>query len=148
MLLVATLCGAALSQTAPNYRLDTNILPSNYDIILTPYITPDSGSKLFTFDGTCRITLSTVLANQTSIVLHAKFLTIKTSTLHEVAAPQTPIFFQTAELNNVTDKLTLSLESALRPDVNYVLEFVYTGILQTDMHGFYRSSYLENGQTK
>lgn len=147
-LLVATIFGSAISQTVENYRLDTNVLPSNYDINLTPYITSDSGDKLFTFDGTSRITLSTVLAEQTSIVLHSKFLTILSATFHEAAEPQTPIFILSQSLNNVTDKLTLSLASALRPNVDYVLEFVYTGLLSSDMAGFYRSSYVEDGQTR
>lgn len=148
-LLLATFCASAFSQTAPlNYRLDTNVLPSNYDINLTPYITLDSGERRFTFDGTTRITLATALANQRSIVLHSKFLTIQTATLQEVSEQQTPIFILSQDLNNVTDKLTLTLQSDLRQNVNYVLEFVYTGILQTDMSGFYRSVYVENGIEK
>lgn len=148
LLLAATIFGAAFSQTTENYRLDTNVLPINYDVTLTPYITSDSGDKLFTFDGTARITLFTNAVDQKIIVLHSKYLIFQATTLHEVAEPQTPLFILSQQYNNVTDKLTLELSAALRPNVNYVLEFVYTGTLQTDMSGFYRSSYVENGETK
>lgn len=146
LLLVATFCGAAISQ-AVNYRLDTNILPSNYEINLTPYITPDAGAKLFTFDGQSTITFTTLI-EQSTIVLHAKYLSIQKITLTEFGGVLTPIFINSQNHDNVTDKLTLNLESDIVPDITYKLEFQYTGTLQTDMTGFYRSSYVENGETR
>lgn len=146
ILLAAALCGAAIAQT-PNYRLSRNVLPSNYDLTLTPYFNSQLPGQQFTFDAFARVTLSTILPNENQIVLHAQNLTIKGISLREVGS-QVPININSQAVDETTNKLTLVLASVLRSNTNYALEFTYSGILFSDMHGFYRSSYVEDGITR
>lgn len=133
-------------QNAPNYRLPTNVLPSNYAIEIEPHFT---GTNQFTFDGRTTITLRS-LTTTNEIVLHQNQLIIDepltTLTLASNAGSQTII--TGTSWNNVTHLYTLHTATALVPNIEYRLTFVYTGILSDDMRGFYRSSYVENQVTK
>lgn len=154
-LIVTCFIGATLSspideiepkQSTPNYRLPTNVMPSNYVIEIEPYFT---GTNEFTFSGRAAITLrSQTTTNE--IVLHQNDLTIDelltTLTLAANTASQTII--TGTSWDNVTHLYTLHTATTLVPNVDYRLTFVYTGILSSDMRGFYRSSYVENGVTK
>lgn len=145
LLLVSVCC--VYAQTV-NYRLPITVLPSNYDIEITPYFTAEAGKAQYTFDGVARIRLSTAEINVNAIVLHAVNLPGQLPTLTEALATTVVIGVTAANDDPVTQKRTLTLASALRPNVEYILTFVYVGNLNEDMNGFYRSSYVENGQTK
>ncbi len=154
-LIVTCFIGASLSspideiepkQSNQNYRLPTNVIPSNYVIEIEPYFT---GLNEFTFAGRAAIIFrSQITTNE--IVLHQNELTIDelltTLTLAANTASQTII--TGTSWNNVTHLYTLHTATTLVPNVDYRLTFVYTGILSSDMRGFYRSSYVENGVTK
>lgn len=126
-----------------DYRLPTRVVPSNYDITITPYF---EGEKQFTFDGVVRITIRTSQQNVNEIVVHAHDLTMRESmnTLTEAKDP-TSITITNRSRNAITQKYTLSLASAMKTNTDYILEFYYTGNMNTDMKGFYRSSYIQNG---
>lgn len=127
-----------------DYRLPTHIRPSKYNLAVIPYLSAVNGKQAFTFDGIAIITLSTDQPQIDEIVLHQKGLTIANIRLTErdtdfvVDITETPFVFE-------TDKLTLKLATSLVPKRNYLLRFIYTGPLNSDMFGFYRSSYTENG---
>lgn len=42
----------------------------------------------------------------------------------------------------------INLETALQSDTEYEIAISYSGTLRNDMNGFYRSSYLEDGEIK
>lgn len=130
-----------------DYRLPKSVLPTHYELELTPHFEDNYGKRKFTFDGKCTITLSTSRQNVDQIVLHARDLTFPSDGLKLTEAIDTTrtIRINKDEKDRQTDKLTLSLNSALTPNVNYKLSFTYTGILGQDMHGFYVSSYVQNG---
>ncbi|XP_073817389.1 membrane alanyl aminopeptidase [Musca autumnalis] len=127
-----------------NYRLPTTILPVNYNISLRPYLLEtDAADKRFTFDGECFITIvSSVSTN--SLVLHSKNLKYSLREYYAKSNPTVKYTLQNAEPNSLTDIVTYTLTTALTANQEYVLHFVYTGTMDDDMHGFYRSSYTDN----
>lgn len=132
-------------QDLADYRLPTRVVPSNYEITITPYF---DGEKQFTFDGVVRITIRTSQINVNEIILHAHDLTIRENlnTLTEAKDPTT-IQITNRSRNAITQKYTLSLASAMKTNIDYVLEFFYSGNMNTEMKGFYRSSYVQDGVT-
>lgn len=132
-------------QETIDYRLPTRVVPINYELTITPYF---DGEKQFTFDGIVRITIRTSQPNVNEIVVHSHDLTIRENmnTLTEAKDPTT-IVITNRSRNATTQKYTLSLASAMKTNIDYVLEFYYLGKMNSDMKGFYRSSYVQDGLT-
>lgn len=126
-----------------DYRLPTRVVPSNYDLTITPYF---EGDKQFTFDGVVRITVRTSQPDVREIILHVHDLSIRENmnTLTEAKDP-TSIAITNRSRNAITQKYTLSLASAMKTNIDYLLEFYYTGNMTSDMKGFYRSWYVQDG---
>lgn len=59
-----------------NYRLNTDILPLDYIIELTPYFNNETDKEAFTFDGSVKITLQATKADVNTITLHKEDLNI------------------------------------------------------------------------
>lgn len=147
LLLGAVFC--VFAQDTENYRLPNIIIPSNYDIEITPYFVPENNKLQFTFDGIAKITLRTSHLNIMQIVLHAVNLNTTTNpTLVEAQDGFTSIQVTGSTDMLLTQKRTITLASALKPNQDYILTFNYVGQINDNMHGFYRSSYVENGTTK
>lgn len=144
LLLVSVCC--VYAQT--NYRLPTTVIPSNYNIEITPYFTAETGKEVYTFDGIARIRLVTSASNVAVIELHALNLLGEIPTLVEALTPATQIVVTGMSDDSVSQKRTLTLASPLRANIEYILTFIYVGYLNEEMNGFYRSYYVENGQTK
>jgi len=139
----------ATKDASLNYRLSTNVLPHQYVIELTPYFTDENGKQRFTFDGKVDITVSTNESNVYEITLHAFELDILPNIrLRDAITPLTEIRIHSRTYDIRTHKYTLGLEKQLQPGRQFVLSLQYIGKLSTDMAGFYRSSYEENGVTK
>lgn len=124
-----------------NYRLPDNAVPVHYDIELIPHIEEDN----FTFDGKSDIILEIRRATQ-NLSLHALDLTIdetETVLISSYIIVHTPIAHN---YDNETEILTLHFNEELSPGM-YSLNIQYVGILNTDLHGFFRTSYVnENGE--
>lgn len=132
-----------------NYRLPTDVLPSKYVVELTPYFQSQNGKERFTFDGKVDITLRTYRADIRQIVLHVNKLTLNGSPrLRDAVTVLTEIRIVSISSDVKTHKYTLFLDKALPLNEDYVLSIQYSGSLSSDMRGFYRSSYEENGVTK
>lgn len=138
---------------ALDYRLNTDIKPINYDIILTPYFEEaPTGKEPFTFDGYVSIMLQPTKSNVDTITLHLDDLVIAKQSLSykfswwPMLQMNVPIKDQ--RYVNKTQKYTIDLSKPLDVTKTYNLLFEYTGKLRTDMHGFYRSSYKEGNETK
>ncbi|XP_015127586.1 putative aminopeptidase-2 [Diachasma alloeum] len=124
-----------------NYILPKSIIPQSYIIKVTPYITPGN----FTFDGFVSIT-TLVVEKTDKVVLH----------IHEINIRNITLCVNGAELNingsNELKKyqlLVLTLEKPLATASPLIIEISYTGILNTIMKGFYRSSYIDaNNNTR
>lgn len=165
ILLIVALCAvSARSLTAPaetndieltkqsetlNYRLPTDVLPSKYRVELTPYFETKNGKERFTFDGKVEITLRAVRADVRQIVVHVNELAVSGSPrLYDAVTPLTVIPIVSISNDVRTHKYTLFLEKPLPINEDYVLSLQYLGQLTSNMRGFYRSSYVENGTTK
>ncbi|XP_034661661.1 membrane alanyl aminopeptidase isoform X1 [Drosophila subobscura] len=142
---------ATLATELGDYRLSESINPVSYNITLRPYLLVDD-TKRFTFDGEVWIEVIPNVATR-SVYLHSKNLTYSVSEYWAkptgVAVP-TPVKFNAInETNYDTDIVMLSTVDILAVGQAYILHFVYTGLMEDDMHGFYRSSYVDdNNETK
>lgn len=135
---------APLAEEKIDYRIPTNIIPSYYKLTLRPYLLGSDNEKRFKFDGEVSIIIQNKLSNQKTIILHSKNLTYTKKELFETEKPTNTIKILETEEDEVTNKFTLKLDTALTANLNYTLHFVYTGIMEDDMHGFYKSSYIDN----
>lgn len=132
-----------------NYRLNSQITPIHYSIIISPYLnTGDDWA--FTFDGEVSITLETNETNVDKIRLHSQDLEISASNI-TLTSDTSVIGLNPANPLEFVIKysfLDINLEAPLQAGVRYTLGISYRGPLREDLSGFYRSSYEENGQTK
>lgn len=135
------------------YRLSTNIDPVNYNITLRPYLLDKYNTKQFTFDG--EVYIEIVPQTTTNyVMLHSKNLTYslreywpKPTATGQAITKQTLNVLGTRNVDTDISNLTVSGE--LTANQSYILHFVYTGYMSEDMHGFYRSQYVnDNNETK
>jgi puromycin-sensitive aminopeptidase len=113
-----------------SYRLPTTVVPSRYEIRLEPDL---DGA---TFAGHETITVHVEEPVQ-EIVLNAVELTI-----HDVSATGADgkAIRGTASLDPATDRVHLAFSRPLAPG-QWRLALAFTGILNDQLHGFYRSTY-------
>lgn len=125
-----------------NYRLPDNVAPVYYNIKLIPYIKEGN----FTFDGESSINITIYRVTQ-NLSLHALELTIDeaaTSLLDNDGIVYTPA---TYNYDNITQILVLHFDDELSPG-NYTLKMRYVGILNNDLEGFFRISYINEEGNK
>ncbi|XP_036342052.1 membrane alanyl aminopeptidase-like [Rhagoletis pomonella] len=139
--------GKAVASDGEDYRLPFTIRPWNYTLKLTPYLQESDGSKRFTFDGEVTIQINST-ENTNTLILHSKNLNYTTREYWS-ETNLTKINLGEGTWNNVTDKLQYTLATPIQAGITYILHFVYNGTMDDDMHGFYRSSYVDaNNNTK
>lgn len=138
-----------------NYRLNDEVLPVHYTIELTPHFTDENGKEPFTFDGIVDMILFTERRNVNSITLHSRDLNISSIKIEtdQFWTPWSPWNDSASRIvsttyDEETHFLTINLDKDMLVNKLYSLSFKYVGILRTDMVGFYRSSYEEDGKTK
>jgi aminopeptidase N len=135
-------------QTKLDYRLKKDVLPRKYDILLKPYFMDEANGLAFTFDGFVKILIGTNAPGVKSFQLHAHRLNIKSTNVYANNAPMTNIILGSNNYDNETQLLTISLSQELVTGRDYFVEVEYTGSMDEDMQGFYRSYYMENGIKK
>ena len=119
--------------TTNPYRLPRTVVPSNYQIHLTPDL------EKFTFDGRVVIDLD-INESVTSFALNAKELELSSASV--TVAGQT--FVSGApSFNEEYETATFTFDAAL-PTGAAVATITFTGILNDQLHGFYRSTYTDN----
>ena len=103
----------------------------------------------FTFDGVVIISLQTIKPNISSIVLHANQLNIDKWEINETGALYKDSgVFDNSTYEVKTHKWTIPLKDVMKVNTEYMLRVEYTGTLNDEMKGFYRSSYKEGTLTK
>uniref|UniRef100_A0A0C9QRU9 Aminopeptidase N n=1 Tax=Fopius arisanus TaxID=64838 RepID=A0A0C9QRU9_9HYME len=122
-----------------NYRLPKTIIPQSYVIKVVPYITPGN----FTFDGFVSI-MTQVVEKTDKIVLHMHEINILNITLR---INENEIKVKDQQELKEYQLLVLSLDEPLAVKSKLLIEISYTGILNTIMKGFYRSSYVDDNST-
>ncbi|XP_068156512.1 membrane alanyl aminopeptidase [Drosophila tropicalis] len=154
VLLATCLIAATYATELEDYRLKDHINPVHYNISLRPYLLDSDTTKQFTFDGEVWIEVVPTVATS-EVHLHSKNLTY--SLVEYWAKPAdgstvapTKLSFNAANTtNDDTSIVNLTTSAQLTANQAYILHFVYTGLMEDDMHGFYRSSYVnDNNETK
>ncbi|MBP9733486.1 MAG: M1 family metallopeptidase [Candidatus Omnitrophica bacterium] len=121
------------SRKAANpYRLDRNVLPQSYDL----WIEPDLAK--FKFEGRASIWIKAA-KSFTSITLHAAELEIQHAALMTVEGVR--IGSKAVRFDAKMETVTIEFARSFTPQETGTLELEFTGILNDQMHGFYRTSY-------
>ncbi|HEX7167851.1 MAG TPA: M1 family metallopeptidase [Acidimicrobiales bacterium] len=107
------------------YRLPRSVVPTRYELVLEPDL------DAFTFTGSVRVEVD-VAEPTTTVVLNATELDIR----HATAGGQEA----TTSLDGDLERLTLTVAEAL-PAGRSTVELSFTGILNDQLAGFYRSIY-------
>ncbi|KAI2792428.1 Aminopeptidase 2 [Penicillium oxalicum] len=119
--------------------LPTNVKPVHYDLTLEPDF------KTFKFSGTVTIDLQ-VNEDTGSISLNSNEIEIHTASVHHKGAVIESK--GNVVINEDTQVATVQLKEALSAGSDAQLTLTFTGILNDNMAGFYRSSFQENGKTE
>jgi puromycin-sensitive aminopeptidase len=116
--------------TSNPYRLPRHVLPEHYELSISPDL------ETLTFDGHVSITIRVVEASD-NVVLNAADLDLKSVTL---VGPDGEVGVTEIKLDEDYDRATFALESTMSPG-SYVLDINYTGTINDQLRGLYRSVY-------
>lgn len=132
---------------AVDYRLETNIVPNSYKIAIQPYIRSEDGDKQFTFNGTVEINVNVIKSDVKEIIVHTKNLEVSEAEVSYNNIVQTIDGSHT--YYDITNKFTIHLRDALTVGYSYTIRMSFKGQMDDDLHGFYRSSYINpNGEIR
>jgi puromycin-sensitive aminopeptidase len=120
-----------VDDTTP-HRLPRTIIPEHYDLVLTPDL------SAATFAGTVAITLEAAQATD-EVVLNAADLDIGAVRLVTAGGPT---LVGRAELAD--QQAVLHFDAAVPAGSGHVLHLDFTGVLNDKLHGFYRSSFVDD----
>lgn len=128
--------GEDTAEDTTAYRLPETIVPQKYSIDFVPYIIPGN----FTFDGVVKITAQ-VKKDTDRIVFHASQFLINDITV-KLGSRVIDVTDQT--VNAKYDFVDILLGSRLLAGAEINIEVSYRGVLNKEMRGFYRSSYVDS----
>lgn len=132
------------SDGSSSYRLPRDTQPLAYGLRLVPKY--DKGSNLYTFGGQVEI-LIYVNSITPNVTLNAKDMQIKSVAITELKT-QKDLEVDSYEIDNKAEILKIYAASNLLVGRRYQVKIVFQGLLRTDMTGFYKSVYTEDGVTK
>uniref|UniRef100_A0A2S2PB91 glutamyl aminopeptidase n=2 Tax=Schizaphis graminum TaxID=13262 RepID=A0A2S2PB91_SCHGA len=141
---VHPIAGSADEAESSSYRLPRDTQPLAYGLRLVPKY--DAGSDMYTFGGQVEI-LIYVNCITPNVTLNAKDMQIKSLAITEFKT-QTDVAVDSYELDNDAEILNIYADNNLLVGRRYQVKIVFQGLLRTDMTGFYRSVYKEDGVTK
>ncbi|XP_053320870.1 aminopeptidase N-like [Spea bombifrons] len=130
------------------YRLPKSLIPYHYDVELKPVLEKNP-QGLYVFSGkstayfTCREATNLVLIHSNKL----NYTTTPTKAILRDAALNTLAISNIREVP-VTQYLVIHAANDLEVGKNYSLYTEFVGELADDLAGFYRSEYVEDGQTK
>ncbi|XP_037766646.2 aminopeptidase N isoform X1 [Chelonia mydas] len=133
-----------------NFRLPQSLVPEHYAVTLQPFLTL-SASSLYIFKGNSTVRFS--CQNATNLILiHSKKLNYTLQgtflvSLQGVNGSSPPPITNT-RLETETEYLVVQLQGQLEKGKSYELVSSFTGELADDLAGFYRSEYVEDGETR
>ncbi|XP_064551050.1 aminopeptidase Ey-like [Drosophila montana] len=149
LLLVASwaVLGVALAESSYNYfRLPTALRPRKYVLrVLTHLEDPEN----LRFEGSVKIKFE-VMENTRNITLHAKNLTINQSqiTLRDTSIDNRKNCIASTEVNTAHDFYVMRMCDELNAGEIYELTMPFSGELNRQLEGYYRSSYTEPDTNK
>ncbi|XP_011707134.1 PREDICTED: aminopeptidase 2 [Wasmannia auropunctata] len=140
------------TQQLDDYRLPLEAVPIEYDITLAPtFESEKETNKSFTFEGLSKITLN-INESTNIITFHAskESLTINEVTLQYYVDYMRPVIQEPIKVLSDTqrDFVQLIFKKQI-PATIATLSLLYTGKLNDELRGFYKSSYQnKDGKTK
>lgn len=120
-----------------DYRLPSTFSPLTYNISLSPGFE----ERNFTFTGRVKIEIERKRDDVSRIVVNAYKLDIKDVSVYE--NPSEPLQVSSWLLNTDTQTLSIFTKNFIKSDKLFV-DIEYTGNLNDDMEGFYRSHYVNS----
>lgn len=117
--------------TSPDPRLPRTAIPSRYDLELAPDLAASS------FSGTVTIDLE-MTADASELVFNAADLVIDSAELHR---PGGDTLVASVTLDETEQRATLAFDTTLGTGLGYLLALHFTGILNDQLRGFYRSRF-------
>lgn len=133
------------AQIRARETLPTNVRPSHYSLTISPNM------KEFIFDGIVRVSIEVNESSPRTIVLNSKELAILGGKLLTLNSEVTLYEFDLSKIsfNSQKETVTFILGDDFRPLVvgeKFVIEVLYSGIINDKMAGFYRSHYKIDSQ--
>ena len=125
---------------ASSHQLPTHLRPKKYSLFVTPFIEKDN----FTIQGHVEISLEVIETGSNKIVLHSEDIQIFENTL-KISSSEDKNFVVTGFGYDETNAwFIIYLAENLLKSKNYMLSIDYLANLNSDLIGFYRSSYFDN----
>jgi puromycin-sensitive aminopeptidase len=121
----------AATTTLSDHRLPRTVVPRRYELTLAPDL------RNFTFEGAETVTVE-VTEPVTEIVLNAAELDVTKATLHRTTDDRT--LQGSITIDTTRERATITLDGEAEPG-EWQLDLVFTGILNDQLAGFYRSTF-------
>lgn len=127
---------------AEAYRLPEGIKPASYKLKVIPLLKEGN----FSFSGEVSINVTVLKENLTSITLHVKDLNITDQVVEDKAGSKVGI---NSSLPGTGDFYVITLKDKLKKNDFYTIKMKFSGPLNEDLTGLYRSSYINaDGKTE
>ncbi|KAG9489175.1 hypothetical protein GDO78_005267 [Eleutherodactylus coqui] len=127
------------------YRLPHHLIPQHYNVDLRPVLTKNENG-LYVFNGVSEAYFTCRAATK-HVIIHSKNLNY-TNPPKLTDEYNTVIDYEKHFFSTKTDFLILELKGELETLKKYILHTEFIGELAADLAGFYRSEYVEDGETK
>ncbi|KAM3925883.1 aminopeptidase N-like [Leptodactylus fuscus] len=135
----------ASSELWDKYRLPGHLVPEHYEIDLRPILAKNA-EGLYIFHGASKAYFTCKTPTQ-HVIIHSKKLNYTADpVLTDEGGNQ--ISADKCFLVEKTNYLVLPLNVQLQAGTKYILHTTFVGELADDLAGFYRSEYVEDGETK
>ena len=120
-------------------RLPANVVPISYNLKLEPNL------ETFTFDGYVEVNMR-VEEETTTIVMNC--LDIKISQVTLTLNDATVVKPTTTDMSADEERVTFKFAEPVVPQKSVTMRIVYEGELNHEMKGFYRNTYIKDGEKK
>ena len=121
----------------PSYKLPVEAKPNFYELDLTVNLNSNLSETDFKFTGEVKIYIVAEIQDAQSITLNMKNLTVKNITLHDLN--KTAIKVNSFTSDEVHEFLIITLDDKLKKGNQYLLTVSYSGVVNDQLTGFYRS---------
>jgi puromycin-sensitive aminopeptidase len=137
---MSTATNDVTTEANPPYRLPTSVRPHAYRLVLTPDL------AAATFEGDVEIDV-TVVEPTSSITLNAAELVITFAELNDGNPDTGYALSPTIATDDAEERATFTFAEPLMPGPA-TLHLAFTGILNDKLHGFYRSTFVDDDGTE
>ncbi|XP_050580735.1 aminopeptidase N-like isoform X3 [Bombus affinis] len=121
----------------PSYKLPVEAKPNFYELDLTVNLNSNLSETDFKFTGEVKIYIVAEIQDAQSITLNMMNLTVKNITLHDLN--KTAIKVNSFTSDEVHELLIITLDDKLKKGNQYLLTVSYSGVVNNEVTGFYRS---------